>query len=563
MEKRTLLALALILLVLYLSNKFVYKPVPAPKPEGTGEPGTAPQEEVLERQGTQASVVPEAPALQETGGDTTAVMMDTVVVRTDKYRLLFSNRGGALIEAALTGYEYFPDGSRVKLISSEQSNFLTMALTVKKDTLDLRDATFSADSEKLVLSEGRPEGQIAFTAAVSSRDTVRTTYIFSNDSYVIEAHLELPRLNRTDDGWKILQTLGPSFRPTEKDSAKDDFPNIGVAYYKDGEVEEKKMGKFKGGDSEYVDGPLPWIVYKNKYFLVGLIGRANPYEGAVMWGDKDRHEFEIKPRFALEPGEQNVSYEIYIGPQDYRDLKKVGLGLEKTVEYGRWIIKPFTRLIIIIMLWMHRFISNYGLVIIIFSVFTKLIFYPLTKKSLQASKNMQKLQPLIKEIKEKYKEEPKKLQEETMRLYKEHKVNPLGGCLPLLVQMPVLWALFYVFQRTIEFRGEEFVFWIKDLSAPDSPPVLPIVMGLSMFVQQRMTPTTDPRMAPMQYVMPVVLTIIFIKFPAGLVLYWTVNNIMSILQQYAMKRGDAPITRGGGEAEKGGTKSGREKAREK
>jgi YidC/Oxa1 family membrane protein insertase len=275
-----------------------------------------------------------------------------------------------------------------------------------------------------------------------------------------------------------------------------------------------------------------------------------------MQGDKEKNVFEVRPVITLDPGERAISYQIYLGPQDYRHLEMVGLGFEKMVEYGWWIIKPFTKMILVVMLFMHRFIANYGVVIILFSIFTKVLFYPLTKKSLQASKDMQSLQPHIKELREKYKEEPKKLQEETMRLYKERKVNPLGGCLPLIVQMPVLWALFYVFQRTIEFRGEEFILWIQDLSAPDSPPVLPIVMGLSMYVQQKMTPTTDPRMAPMQFIMPVVLTIVFINFPAGLVLYWTVNNIMSILQQYQMKHKDTQVTRGGAAEDKGEKKSG-------
>jgi YidC/Oxa1 family membrane protein insertase len=305
------------------------------------------------------------------------------------------------------------------------------------------------------------------------------------------------------------------------------------------------MNDFEAGESGYVVGPLPWVSMKNKYFMVGLISRAVPYDGVVVRGDKKLRTFEMVPVIALAPGENRASYDIYVGPQDYRTLKAVGLGLEKMVEYGWWIIRPFTRFILVIMLWMHKFITNYGLVIIVFSAFTKIIFYPLTKKSLQATKDMQKLQPLMKELREKYKSDPRKMQEETMRLYREHKVNPLGGCLPLLIQMPVLWALFYVFQRTIEFRGAEFALWIRDLSAPDSPPVLPIIMGASMYWQQKMTPTTDPRMAPMQYIMPVVLTILFITFPAGLVLYWTVNNLMSILQQYYMKKGDEKVTRGG------------------
>jgi YidC/Oxa1 family membrane protein insertase len=541
MEKRTLIALGLILLILYLSNKFIYAPPPREVP-----PETPPlAQETAEVEEESLTPVPEEDTPAITQGDVRVESPETTVVETGKYRLLFSSQGGALVGATLKGYEYLPDGSPVKLIHERQSRFLSMALSMRKDTLDLREATFAADTKELVLSETDSSGSVAFTAVVGDRDTVRTTYSFTNGSYLIRADVELPAPTRAGDAWRIHQMLGPAFNPTEKDSMKDDFPNVGAAYLEGGKVGEKKMNDFEAGESGYVVGPLPWVSMKNKYFMVGLISRAVPYDGVVVRGDKKLRTFEMVPVIALAPGENRASYDIYVGPQDYRTLKAVGLGLEKMVEYGWWIIRPFTRFILVIMLWMHKFITNYGFVIIVFSAFTKIIFYPLTKKSLQATKDMQKLQPLMKELREKYKSDPRKMQEETMRLYREHKVNPLGGCLPLLIQMPVLWALFYVFQRTIEFRGAEFALWIRDLSAPDSPPVLPIIMGASMYWQQKMTPTTDPRMAPMQYIMPVVLTILFITFPAGLVLYWTVNNLMSILQQYYMKKGDEKVTRGG------------------
>jgi len=233
--------------------------------------------------------------------------------------------------------------------------------------------------------------------------------------------------------------------------------------------------------------------------------------------------------------------DLYVGPQDYHRLSSLGVGMEDITEYGWWIIRPFTRLIVIILLWMHGFISNYGVVILFFAVLTRVAFYPLTQKSMKATQGLQKIQPLLKEAREKHKKEPQKLQQETMRLYKEHKVNPLGGCLPMLLQMPVLWALFYVFRMTIEFRGSGFIWWIEDLSAPDSPPVLPIVMGLSMFLQQKLSPqSADPKMAPMMYIMPVVLTFVFIGFPSGLVLYWTASNILAIAQQLLVRNRPAP-----------------------
>ncbi len=566
MEKRTLLALALILLVLILSNRLLYPPVPPEEGTETGD-----TTEVVPDTGGEQVVRPvegEPPSLEEAFGgtegeeklpeaETVAADAGTTVVETDLFRLVFSNRGAVLIGARLNEYEYFPEDEPLQLIRPQRSDFLSFFLSVKKDTLSLRGVPFTSDTRSLVLDPGRPEGSIVFSTVIGTADTITMSYTFQHDSYLFGAQLDLPEMPRVADGVKVHTLLGPTFHPTEKDSAKDDFPNFGAVFMREGEVEEKKMGKFEKGEREFVPGPLPWVVMKNKYFMVGLVSRIVPYDGAVFSGLKEQNRFMVKPNTAIPPGTRTLAYEVYVGPQDYRYLKEVGLGLEKMVEYGWFIIKPFTKLILIIMLWMHKFIENYGLVIIIFSIFTKILFYPLTKKSLQATRDMQKLQPHIKKIREEHKSDPKKLQEETMRLYREHKVNPLGGCLPLLIQMPVLWALFYVFQRTIEFRGEKFTLWIQDLSAPDPLFILPVVMGLSMYVQQKMTPTTDPRMAPMQFIMPVVLTIIFINFPAGLVLYWTVNNIMSILQQYSLKRQDTPVTKAGEKTGKGDRKNDR------
>lgn len=547
MEKRTLLALGLILVVLYLSNKYIYTP-PAVREM---PPEALPPEEVKGAEAESSLAGPGITLPTIPQGEPVEEVAETTKVETNKFRLHFSSRGGALIGATLKDYDYLPSGAPVELIRDERSRFLSMSLSVRKDTLNLENARYLPVERNTIPRAEGAEQILTFVTVVGDNDTVKTTYTFADDSYLVRATLDLPAIAKGSEGWKVHQYLGPSFRPTEKDSMKEDFPNIGAAFLKDEKVEERKMTEFKAGQSEYVKGPIPWVVMRNKYFMVGLISRNLPYEGAVVRGDKDARSFGVNPMIALPAGETSVSYEIYIGPQDYRSLKTVGLGLEKMVEYGWFIIRPFTRLILVILLWLHKFIHNYGLVIILFSALTKLVFYPLTKKSLQATKDMQKLQPLMKELREKYKSDPRKLQEETLRLYKEHKVNPLGGCLPLLIQMPVLWALFYVFQRTIEFRGAEFVLWIRDLSAPDSPPVLPIIMGVSMWWQQRMTPTTDPRMAPMQYIMPIVLTILFISFPAGLVLYWTVNNLLSILQQYVMQRNEVKIGRGVAKAAKG------------
>jgi YidC/Oxa1 family membrane protein insertase len=205
------------------------------------------------------------------------------------------------------------------------------------------------------------------------------------------------------------------------------------------------------------------------------------------------------------------------------------------------------------MLIVHRGVPNYGLVIILLSALTKVLFWPLTQKSFKSMRDMQKLQPKLAALKEKYKDDAQRLNKAMMELYREHGVNPVGGCLPMLLQMPVFISLFNVLSKTIELRRAGFVWWINDLSAPDvvarlpfslpfignAVSVLPILMGIAMFLQQKMS-TTDPKQAAMTYLLPVVFTVMFFRFPSGLVLYWLVNNVLTIGHQYLMARTEAP-----------------------
>jgi YidC/Oxa1 family membrane protein insertase len=205
------------------------------------------------------------------------------------------------------------------------------------------------------------------------------------------------------------------------------------------------------------------------------------------------------------------------------------------MDMGWTLIRPVSRLILAFFVFVHRFIPNYGLVIIIFSIILKIIFYPLTHKQLEATRKMQQLQPQLAALKEKYKNDPQRLNKETMALYKKGGANPLGGCFPLLLQMPIFFALFSVFRSTIELRRAEFFLWIKDLSVKDPYLVLPIVMAVTMFIQQKMT-VKDPKQAAMVYLMPAIMFFFFMNFASGLVLYWTVFNILSIIQQVFVER---------------------------
>ncbi len=229
-------------------------------------------------------------------------------------------------------------------------------------------------------------------------------------------------------------------------------------------------------------------------------------------------------------------YTAYVGPKDYELLKQQGVGLEAAINIGnwmKWLAFPF----LFVMQFLYKYVGNYGIVIIIITVLTKIIFWPLGNKSYKSMKEMQKVQPKMAELKERYKDDKQKLNAAVMELYKTHKINPLGGCLPVVIQIPVFIALYQLLSYAIELRHAPFVWWIQDLSAKDPYYITPVIMGATMLIQQKMTPAMgDPMQQKMMMFMPVVFTFLFLNFPSGLVIYWLINNVLSIGQQYYINK---------------------------
>ena len=229
---------------------------------------------------------------------------------------------------------------------------------------------------------------------------------------------------------------------------------------------------------------------------------------------------------------------IFIGPKEIKTLKSVGHNLIKALDFGFFdiIAKP----LLTSMNWIYRYTMSYGWAIIVLTIIIKLLLYPLTLKSFTSMKELQRIQPLMKEIQQQYKDDKQKMNQELMRLYQEHKINPMGGCLPMLLQIPILFALYKVFYAAIELRHTPFHMvgtWLPDLSEKDPYYITPILMGLSQFVMQKMSPTPgDEMQQKMMLIMPVFLTVLFVNFPSGLVLYWLVSNILSIFQQAYINR---------------------------
>jgi YidC/Oxa1 family membrane protein insertase len=321
-------------------------------------------------------------------------------------------------------------------------------------------------------------------------------------------------------------------------------------------LEQIKTKKLE--DKSIFSGNFKWIALQDRYFMSSILPLNNEdaEEGTMklLFKDNILEAHYILPNIMVNPGTQKkIEYKLFLGPKSMKVLKKTGHSLDKAIDFGMFDIlaKPC--------LWIMNFlhdnlIQNYGIAIIILTIFTKILLWPLGAKSYKSMGEMKKIQPLMVELREKYKNDKKKMNQEVMLLYKTYKVNPLGGCLPMVVQIPVFFALYRMLYEAIELRHAPFFLWINDLSAPDrlfnfdfsipfmqAPygiPVLTIIMGGSMLLQQKMSPPMgDPAQAKMMMFMPIIFTVIFINFSSGLVLYWLTNNLLSIAQQhYIMKK---------------------------
>jgi YidC/Oxa1 family membrane protein insertase len=304
---------------------------------------------------------------------------------------------------------------------------------------------------------------------------------------------------------------------------------------------KEKASRLKSDEAAQIGrGEVNWLGLEDKFFLLAMMpGSGSDFSWKQDFVTEDSARTELAFSMDLKPGEtKGFAFNSYIGPKEYKILKEMPGEIEGAIEFGffAFMAKP----VLSVLNFFQRYVSNYGIAIIILTVLIKLAFYPLSKKSMSSMKDMQKLQPQMKAIKEKFKEDKPRQNKEIMDLYKRHKVNPVGGCLPMILQIPVFIALYEVLSVAIDLRHAPFMLWITDLSAMDPYYISPVLMGGSMFLQQKMSPSgMDPMQAKMMMMMPVVFTFLFLKFPTGLVLYWLVNNILTIIQQYQIGRAQA------------------------
>ncbi len=401
---------------------------------------------------------------------------------------------------------------------------------------------------------------ISFTYLVSGNRYIKKNYTFYGDKYNMKCSVELVGMNNliSNDDYDIMWREGLRF--VEENSVDEAAYSSANVFY-GGENVVVDASKINEKVQKEFNGRVDWIAVRDKYFAAIIApNKSSDVDGAFVdgikipyqdGGEKAFYNVRLNIPFRNSAVEQK-SFDLYIGPADYDLLKTYGNHFESIVDFGsffglKFLVRPITEYVLLPLFdFLHGIISNYGIVIIIFSLIIKLVLYPLTKSSFQSMKKMQLLQPKIAELKEKYKEDPTRLNKETMKLYSTYGINPAGGCLPLVLQMPIFIALWGLFKAAIQLRQQPFVFWITDLSRPDTIFTLPfkipfvgidqisglaVLMGIATFFQQKMT-MKDPSQQALVYLMPVMLTLMFMSFPSGLNLYYFMFNVFSIAQQY-------------------------------
>lgn len=512
-----------------------------PKKRPAGEPNRPDTAQARPDSALPAAPAAVAPAeLNRAAARPSGLPADTVWVTSPMYRLGFSTRGGALVSAELTHYKSFAPGDTgraVQLVPPGRP-LLVHRLVGGSDTASLADWEFTPSVAALNVGTSN---QLTLTAERAGA-RVSLEYRFVRDEYRFELRGSVAGLSAA--GAVLALGLGDGLASVEADTL-DDYRHYAVVT-KANKTESYAFGSIKPGEVKSLNGPFEWVALKTKYFLFAALAideNAPRFGGAVLQGGSRNGKAASRASVMATmpvPGAGSWRYEVYLGPFEHHRLAAIGHGLDDANPYGgilRPIVHPFTIFIVNILLWMHEQLGlAYGWVLVIFGVAVRILLWPLNQKAMESSLRMQAVAPMMKEIQEKYKGEPERLQKEMMKLYRDHKVNPFGGCLPMLLPLPVLFALFFVFQNTIEFRGVPFL-WLPDLARHDPLYIIPIVMGLSMYVvskigQKGMAPTPQTKM--MLYFLPAFMTFIFFRFPSGLNLYYTVQNIVSIPQQWLL-----------------------------
>lgn len=494
-----------------------------------------------------------------------------ITIETDLAKIELTSRGAKIRRYFLKKYKTWYHNEikdtnfynqQVQLIntSKEGGDFNIIFVTKDGKRVNTSQIDFTSNANNYYYKvSGKDSVAIDYTFTTADGKSIKKDFLFYGDNYAAQISVELEKMDDVISSYRYDVEWSNGLNFLEENSVDEATHANASAFSGDEQVvlDASSVGEKVEKD---INGTVDWVATRNKYFAMILAPNAPSNEGGAYFegvhtvnkfGTREIYSASLKIPFKNQKYQKD-SFTLYLGPIDYSVLKSYGKNFQTVFEFGsffglKFIIRPISEFILLpLFKFLHSFISNFGLVIIIFSIIIKFALHPLTRQSMNSMKKMQMLQPKIAEIKEKYKDNSQKVQQETMKLYSTYGINPMGGCLPMLLQMPILIALWSLFNVTIEIRQQPFMLWITNLSSPDIIYRLPfkiplfnvdiisglaLLMGITMFVQQKMS-IKDPSQKAMIYLMPVMMTIMFMSFPSGLNLYYFMFNLLSIGQQY-------------------------------
>ncbi len=500
--KRIIIAFAIVFFVLIVWQ-YIFRPqAPVTPQTDLTEPKTT--EQPVKPETTKPAITP-VPKIKK--AKQPVIPETETVLENSKLRLVFSNQGGVIKSIFLKQHN-------AELVQKETNLFSTTLLSTQ-EALDLSD---------LMMTTKATDSTIEYEVDFSDFKVKKFWRI--NQDYSINLSIKVE-----GNAYGHLINLANGITTTEPNKG-DDLGHFRFYYKNNNEFKGFSAKKLKNGFAN--SDKLDWTGLRTKYFFIGLVGLSTKIDtvSAQLLPD-NRIAFSA----GIRQNQTENSYLILLSPLKYDLLKGYGIGFERAVELG-WP-KPFSLAILKILDFLFRLFRNYGIAIIIFSILMKAIFWPLTHSSTKQMRQMQLLQPKLAELKKQYKNNPQALNRETMQLYKLYKINPLSGCLPLIIQLPIFWALYSVLRSAFDLRQARFVFWLKDLSLKDPYYILPILMGVSFLAQNLLT-SADKRNMALQVFMPIFLTVIFLNFPSGLQLYWFIYNLLSIVESIMARKGGIP-----------------------
>ena len=472
---------------------------------------------------------------------------DSVVVETDVLRLVFDTRGATLREAELKHYPVAPKSpDRVRLLHDDPSGLFVAqsGLVASVGSAPDHRATFTSAAGSYVLADGSDTLDVPFTWTDGAGVTVTKTYRLRRGDYTIVVDDQV----RNDGGtewrgaaYRQLQRTPPVVATKWSFTNPEAYSFVGVAWYSPEERFEKlKFDKFAAEPlTRTITGG--WAAVLQHYFFAAWIppaDEAGAYQTQIVAGTTPRYLIrEVAPSRSVTPGQATTfASRLYVGPKLQGSLDSIAPGLEATIDYG--LVTTISKPLFALLKFLHGLVGNWGWAIVLITILVKLALYPLSEAQYRSMAKMRKMQPRMQALKERYGDDRQKLNQAMMELYQKEKINPMGGCLPILVQMPIFIALYWVLLESVELRQAPWILWIDNLSAKDPYFVLPVLNGIAMFLGQKLSPATgmDPMQQKMMQMMPIVFSVMFAFFPAGLVLYWTVNGTLSLLQQYVITR---------------------------